>query len=326
MHLLRYTLITTGLFMVLAGSAHASTGVIYGVNDANVGEHWDQVTALGASEGAVSVYWRHGYSAPLLATVPLLVVLQQESPSDTPKTRSRRIEFANFARKLVALNPQIRQVVVGNEPDLDFFWSGTTMDSIKLSAFVYDALPRSVKVLGMGFSPHEFGQPKLWRGFLKDVRRYYRQTHRAKPIFDGLAWHPYWNWSRQGKIAKAMDKAWKGLPQRSPAHGLRFWWTETGMESSEGPNLALSEFYVGRQPDWPRTVAMYGSPDAQAERVVLMARLARVDPLTAADFNFLLYDARDLSDWQSGLIYANGEPKPSWYGFQTEIKPVIHPR
>ena len=38
-------------------------------------------------------------------------------------------------------------------------------------------------------------------------------------------------------------------------------------------------------------------------------------PYVAGAFNFLLYDERDLSRWQTGLVRPDGSPKPAFGAF-----------
>ena len=41
-----------------------------------------------------------------------------------------------------------------------------------------------------------------------------------------------------------------------------------------------------------------------------------------AFFNFELVDERDLRGWQSGVLYADGAPKPSYDAFKQAVREV----
>jgi hypothetical protein len=220
-------------------------------------------------------------------------------------------------------NPNVREVQVWNReywtPDpTDAQGRGirtrkTAYEYLRLLAKTYDAVHSlGVLVLGPGAHPgygHQFA-------FIAAVKRYYQRTHRRKPLMDGYAVHPYWNFSRHSTriVARQMDRAWRSLPQTSPSRGLRFWWTETGMES-RSPALG----YFGTPNAWPHSARMLGTPEEQANRVATVAMKARANPLVAADFNFELGDVPNLWDWQSGLYFVDGEPKPAFYLFRDAI-------
>ena len=113
------------------------------------------------------------------------------------------------------------------------------------------------------------------------------------------------------------------MPQRPPRRGLRFWWTETGAESVVNAAPA-SEFgpgtgYYGSSNNWPEYLSMMGNPTFQANRVAVIVREARCQPLVVADFNFQLGDDWNLARWQSGLYFAGGQPKPAYYSFRAAI-------
>ena len=50
--------------------------------------------------------------------------------------------------------------------------------------------------------------------------------------------------------------------------------------------------------------------------------LAYCQPAVSAWFNFELVDEVGLGGWQSGLLYADGKPKPSYAPFKAEIAAV----
>ncbi|HEV8259909.1 MAG TPA: hypothetical protein VGQ19_04030, partial [Burkholderiales bacterium] len=86
----------------------------------------------------------------------------------------------------------------------------------------------------------------------------------------------------------------------------------------------LSHDYAGRESDlWAldpitdegRTAAARRRADDQATQLADALRLAYCQPYVGAFFNFLLADERGLGGWQSGLLWANWQPKPSYRAF-----------
>jgi hypothetical protein len=216
---------------------------------------------------------------------------------------------------LLTRYPNVREVQVLNEVDSDLGAKPDALSYVKLLAKARDVARSRALILGPGFSPNALLGPyprsvgMQTRSFAAAVRTYYRQTRRKRPLLDGFAYHPYWgfdNATTKG-VAAVLDKAWKGLPQRSPKRGLKFWWTETGMWSAG--------------PLWNRHgIPMVGTPADQATRVTQLAFAAKRNPLIGGEFNFLLADDgadNGLRSWKSGLWDAAGNPKPALNAFRS---------
>ena len=113
-----------------------------------------------------------------------------------------------------------------------------------------------------------------------------------------------------------------GTAQPVPGTGLTIWYMEDGFQTRVDP--ALSRDYAGRESDqWAldpvthegRTAAARRRSDDQATQLADALRLAYCQPYVGAFFNFLLADERGLGGWQSGLLWANWQPKPSYRAF-----------
>ena len=90
---------------------------------------------------------------------------------DTPLTEAEREEFASFAASVPRLVPEVEHVVVGNEPNTDFFWrpqfdaSGATRPARayeRLLAQSYDAIKAvapHVEVIGGALAPRGADRP-----------------------------------------------------------------------------------------------------------------------------------------------------------------------
>jgi hypothetical protein len=338
----RVSALAVALVFLLAPAAHASRQVIYGVNDGGFAANWATMAprleqlGTGTQVGAW-VRWPCGTTThdwltdgttadlgAIPASQPVLVQVLGD-PGCSPSTRRQRRAFAGFARGLVRRYPQIRELQVWNEPDLAF-WHGSMLDYARLLAATHDALRGTgVKVIGPGFSPHVTQGEGVIEGFAAAVRVLYLQSHRHGSILDGFAYHPYWGYGYAATVGvvKTLNTYWRGIGQRTPRHGLRLWWTETGSESTVN-DAPRDEFggdgYYGVSNGWPSEVNMMGDAASQASKVAEVARVARASKWVAADFNFQLGDDGNLGRWQSGLYYVDGTPKPAAASFREAIR------
>jgi hypothetical protein len=114
-----------------------------------------------------------------------------------------------------------------------------------------------------------------------------------------------------------------------PGNGLTIWYMEDGFQTRVAP--ALSRDYAGRESDqWAldpvthegRTAAARRRADDQATQLADALRLAYCQPYVGAFFNFLLADERSLGGWQSGLLWANWQPKPSYRSFAHAVADI----
>jgi hypothetical protein len=102
---------------------------------------------------------------------------------------------------------------------------------------------------------------------------------------------------------------------------------EDGFQTRVRPDLA--RWYVGHETDqWAvdaagsdRRVAGENAGD-QAAQIADAIRLAYCQPYVGAFFNFLLADEPGLGGWQSGLLWANWQPKPSYGAFAHAVADV----
>lgn len=303
----------------LAGSAEAK---VYGVNDIRFANDWgktyQQAAPLGLDQIMVtSLWWPRKPATPELAEIPRwqeVVLVVHGFTGNTPNLSWWRTEFCLYVQAMVKFHPNVKAVQIWNEPHEHHpFWGGTEREYLDLLAECYDMLQGRVEVLAPGAHP----DPVYQLSFVRSVRDYYYATRRKTPLFDGYSVHPYWSIessTSEGVVAWAMDSLWRGLPQPSPRRGLRFWWTEVGMESHVWGDIA--SHYTGKAAPWMLLV----TPERQAARITEVVERARCDRLVVAVFNFLLVDEQDLGRWQSGLLYYDGTRKPAFYAYQQAIK------
>jgi hypothetical protein len=263
----------------------------------------------------------------------------------TPRTPDARKQFATYTASMARDFPAIRDVVVGNEPNLNTFWlpqfgpGGTDAAAkgyLALLAQTYDALKavnHNVRVIGGGLAPRGSDRPGLKRDthsptqFIIDLGAAYKASGRRKPIMDGFAIHPYMRTSRfpptdtheasktitlgdYPKLVYLLKRAFAHSHQRGG--GLPVYYTEFGVQTKVPPTHrhAYTDIHSPAALDAvdPATQARY-----YREALELAACQATVKGL----FIFHTFDEADLAGWQSGLYYADQKPKPSLGPFRT---------
>lgn len=182
--------------------------------------------------------------------------------------------------------------------------------------------------------------PGTW---YRELGAAYRASGRGQPIFDTVGHNPYPDfsserpWTRhpssrsiaQGdydKLTKALDDAFRGTGQPVPGEGrVRIWYLEQGFQTTI--DREKKQLYTGRETDrfalpaWSsRAGSRVGLAPDQATQLVDAIRLAYCQPNVGAYFNFLLADEPDLRGWQSGLLWADWTPKPSY----SAVMDVVH--
>jgi hypothetical protein len=188
--------------------------------------------------------------------------------------------------------------------------------------------------------------------FILGLGAAYRASGRQRPIFDTVGHHIYGTYSAerpwlvhsnstaisQGDwhaLMDALTQAFQGTAQPIPGECatscVAIWYLEAGYQTTIDP--AKRRFYTGVEP-WVNLVpAAGGPPDPpdppatswapdQATQLRDGLRLAYCQPYVEAFFNFLLIDEPDLGGWQSGVLWADGTPKPSYPAFKQAIAEV----
>jgi hypothetical protein len=161
----------------------------------------------------------------------------------------------------------------------------------------------------------------------------YRDSSRTRPIFDNVGHHPYGDFSLESpfarhpntgsigqgdyeKLVAAYAEAFAGTDQPSiGVNGVRIYYLEDGFETTV--SSAKRSVYSGVER--ARTV---GSDLLHREQLLDAVRFAYCQPYVASYFNFLLTDERNLAGWQSGLLWADGTPKPAYAGFRAVVREV----
>ena len=156
----------------------------------------------------------------------------------------------------------------------------------------------------------------------------YRASGRTLPVMDGLALHPYPDNSSQspdfahprsttigladyGKLVTLLGQAFDGTAQ--PGSALPILYDEFGIESTV-PDGKRS-LYTGTEPTTTKPVDEY----QQAAAYDLGLRLAFCQPNVAGVLLFHSHDEEALLSWQSGVYYADGTPKASFWAVRDAL-------
>jgi hypothetical protein len=269
---------------------------------------------------------------------------------DLTSSPSASAKFAGFLGQLAQAFPQVKDYVIGNEPNQPYFWLpqfGPAGEPVSAAAYepvlaeAYDALKAAdptINVIGVGLSPRGNDNPKAKDNisrspvrFLHDLGVAYRASGRRKPLMDELAFHPYprsnddppsvgYAWPNAGipnldRIRQAVWDAFHGTAQPTFA--------ETGMRRSfaSAPPLTFDLDEIGWQVAVPPTLASfyYGvehdpTIDEATQALYYSQTItdAECDPSVRSLSFFLLMDEPNLARWQSGLERVDGSHRPSY--------------
>jgi hypothetical protein len=270
--------------------------------------------------------------------VRLYVTVMHPGSRTTPLTDEARAEFATFAAALVRAVPGVRDVIVGNEPNLNRFWlpqfeldgsSAAPGAYLTLLAETYDALKAvspAVRVYGGAVSPRGSDRPGGIRPthsptrFIEELGLAYRASGRDRPVMDAFAIHPYPDNSSQppttahpntttisiadhDKLVALLGAAFDGTAQKGS--DLPLLYGEFGVESQIPDGKA--SLYTGDEPATTRPV----DEATQAAYYRQALAMAFCQPNVAGMLIFLSRDERNRAGWQSGVHYVDGTAKGS---------------
>jgi hypothetical protein len=272
---------------------------------------------------------------------PLLAVYQLSS--STPASPMKRTAFVAYTAALAKALPEVRDVIVGNEPNINLFWQPqfdaaggdrAALDYELLLAAAYDALKAQdadLNVIGGGLAPRGGDRPSARpthspTQFIRDLGAAYRATGRTTPIMDAFSMHVYGESPRipptlhhphtttigiadYPKLVALLGEAFDGTAQ--PGSKLPVVYGEYGVETRIP--AAKARLYTGREVIDPV------DEQTQASYYVEAIDAARRQPNVRMLFLFHVSDESALEGLQSGTRYADGSPKPSERAVQAAL-------
>jgi hypothetical protein len=282
-------------------------------------------------------------AAAKLDHVEVLTSVMNQGSKTTPLTPEDQADFAAYAASLVNAVPDLRTIIIGNEPNLNRYWlpqfNADGSDAAapayeSLLALTYDAIKAAdanVTVLGGAVSPRGADKPDGIRPthsptvFIHDLGQAMRDSGRTTPIMDGFAFHPYEDTSsvapatgihpNSTTIALAdYDKLVASLGEAFGDYEMPIWYDEFGVESTVP--VAKAALYTGTEPTTTKPV----DETTQAAYYRQAVQLVFCQPNVRGLYLFHTADEKDLTAWQSGVYYADDTPKTSLKSVRTSLE------
>jgi hypothetical protein len=348
----------------LLGCANSVRAADIGAND-DTGKYepdagasvYREMASLGMNETIITVRWQP--SDPLgLGERPLLDVTVAAArgaglqvvfaaypypPREVADGSASPDAFGAWLAELARQYPDVREYIVGNEPNQPAFWRPQFFRTTPLSATTfgpflaagYDALKSvdpDLTVVGVGLSPRGNDRPDARSNvstspvrFLAELGAWYRHSGRERPLMDELSFHPYPNSARDGldrgygwpnagfvnlgRIKQAVWDAFAGTPQPTTLDGLRLSLDEVGWQVDTTDRVG----YTGEE-NVPVT-----DEESQARIYGDLVRRAACDPDIAAVNLFGFRDDALRTGFQAGLYRADGSARPALEAVRSAI-------
>jgi hypothetical protein len=270
---------------LLSGSAVASAADI-GANDdsAKYAEDggaalYSDMTAVGLRQTVIGVRFTpseqmqiqgkerldRAVSSALGAGLRVVLAVYPYPPREIEAGLGSPAAFGAYVSAVARAFPQVRQFVLGNEPNQPAFWrpqfgkSGANVSAAAFGPYLgagYDALKAidlELQVVGIGLSPRGNDKPHAKSNistspirFLRALGQWYRASRRTLPLMDAFSFHPYPNaatdplergygWPNAGfvnldRVKQALWDAFHGTAQPTTRNGLKLHLDEVGWQ------------------------------------------------------------------------------------------------
>jgi hypothetical protein len=253
--------------------------------------------------------------------------------------------FASYVGVLASIYPEVKQFVIGNEPNQPAFWrpqfdaSGQIASAPAFGPYLaaaYDTLKAvdpQISVVGVGLSPRGNDRPTARNNistspvrFLRALGEWYRRSGRTRPLMDGFSFHPYPNeatdplergygWPNAGfanldRLKQALWDAFEGTSQPTTLDGLRLHLDEVGWQVDTAGRPGYRGLENVPVTDEVMQAAIYGQ----------LIREAACDPDVASLSFFGYRDDGRRTGFQAGLVRADGSVRPSAAAVQAAIE------
>ncbi len=334
---------------------------------------FNDMTDLGMVESRVIVFWDENTPTKLLeqsfldrmmpvaarSGIRIILAIQPiHALAFATDTQARVAAFAAYVRQVALRYPQVREYVIGNEPNVKrFFQPQHNADGTIASAGVYEqvlaaaydtlkGIDPGIKVDGLALSPQgndqglgvgaESVSPVRFIAALGDA---YRKSGRKKPLADLFDVHSY---AAVNTFPLTQPRQW---PQAGPADLDRLkqaWWdafhgTAQPLFQEAGDPSTPGHTYVRFRIDESGTQVkidptkvdpkLYSGREnvptvdeaTQARYYAQLINLVKCDPTVSTLDLFHLIDEPLLLGFQSGLLRVDGSHRPSYDAVKTAI-------
>jgi hypothetical protein len=244
--------------------------------------------------------------------------------------------FASYVGVLASIYPQVRQFVIGNEPNQPAFWraqfdaAGNNISARNFGPYLaaaYDTLKSvdpEITVVGVGLSPRGNDRPTARNNistspvrFLRALGAWYRSSGRSLPLMDAFSFHPYPNeatdplergyaWPNAGfanldRLKQALWDAFDGTAQPTTLDGLTLHLDEVGWQVDTAGRTGYRGLENVPVTDEVTQAAIYGQ----------IIREAACDPDVGSLSFFGFRDDGLRKGFQAGLERADGSSRPA---------------
>jgi hypothetical protein len=282
---------------------------------------------------------RNAADAARLNGIRLIISVYPNGSNITPLTPTARAQFASYTASIPQLIPYVRDVIVGNEPNLNRFWmpqftvtgaDAAASSYVGLLAQTYDqlkAVSPQINVIGGTLAPRGSDKPWLARPthsptqFILDMGAAYRRSGRTRPLMDWFSFHPYLEKSSipptfahpkvkviaiadYGKLTRLLGRAFDGTAQAGST--LPILYDEFGVQThaTDGKRGLYTNQGLPSAGDAVDEAT-------QASYYTIALRYAACQRNVVGLLFFHVSDEADLGRWQSGVYYADDTPKSS---------------
>ncbi len=363
----RLTLACATFALVLAPAAAADIKV--GVSDDHpktspeiAQRFFDTMNDVGLTENRITILWdsanpttiplreetAHAVEAAAAHGVGVTLSIYPDRARAITESPAAPGQFAAFVGLVARTYPQVKDFIIGNEPNKARFWqpqfnpnrtAAACAAYEGLLAASYDALkavdPSNI-VIGVGLGPRGNDNPFAIGNLsispvrcIRDIGRAYRASKRKQPIMDELSLHPHPNadtdkletgypWPNAGipnlnRLKQAVWDAFFGTAQPT--------FEEAGMPRGPLRTLKLRLNEVGWQvgiPEGSRGAYFGRESVVTTDEGTQAAIYGNLIPLLACDsavksvLFFNLVDEANLDRWQSGLMRADWTLRPAY--------------
>lgn len=347
----------TALTVALLAGASVATGADVGANDDSAKHSQDgglalytDMTGLGLRQTVIGVRFVPSQSVVIQDKALLDRVIENAAASGLRVVLAiypyppREIEaglgspslFASYVGVLASIYPQVKQFVIGNEPNQPAFWrpqfdpAGSNASAAAFGPYLaaaYDTLKSvdpEIDVVGVGLSPRGNDRPGARNNvstspvrFLRALGAWYRKSGRTRPLMDAFSFHPYPNeatdplergyaWPNAGfvnldRIKQALWDAFHGTGQPTTVDGLRLHLDEVGWQVDTSGRPGYHGLENVPVTDELTQASIYGR----------LIRQAACDPDVAEVSFFGFRDDGLRTGFQAGLIRADGTARPA---------------